>query len=289
VPSETIQTHVHRRRFGDFELVSLSDGFFRLDGGAMFGVIPKPLWEKRIPADERNRIRLGLRPLLVRTPEGSVLVDTGIGDKYDEKAIEIYAIEHPPTLQGSLAAAGVDAAEIRFVVNTHLHFDHAGGNTVAAEGGSVRPAFPRATYLIQEKEWHAALFPGERSRASYRAENAVPLEEAGIVERVAGKTDPLPGITLVPTPGHTGGHQSVVIESKGEWAVYFGDTIPTIAHLDPAWVMAYDLFPQETVERKKALLETAVRRHGLVIFEHDPVTPWGRIEKSEKGFRWVEA
>jgi glyoxylase-like metal-dependent hydrolase (beta-lactamase superfamily II) len=141
---------IHKRTLGKFELISLSDGFFRLDGGAMFGIVPKPLWEKRIPADGRNRIRLGLRPLLVRTPAGTALIDTGIGEKYDGRELDIYAIEHPPTLAASLRQAGVSPDEIGFVINTHLHFDHAGGTTVR-EGEAVRPAFPAATHLVQEK------------------------------------------------------------------------------------------------------------------------------------------
>jgi len=270
---------------GEFELVSLSDGFFRLDGGAMFGIVPKPLWERRIPADGRNRIRLGLRPLLVRTPRGSVLIDTGLGTKYTEKEIDILAVEHPPLLSDSLLEAGVDPGEIRFVINTHLHFDHAGGNTVIGDAGEAVPAFPGARVLVQEREWQACLDPGERARASYKPENALPLEKAGIVERIAGEAEPLPGIRLVPTPGHTAGHQSVRIESGGHVAFYFGDTLPTASHVDPIWVMGYDLFPQETVERKKEILERATSCRWLAVFEHDPDRPWGFIVK--RGGRYV--
>ncbi len=282
------EQNVFRKQLGDFELISVSDGFFYLDGGAMFGIVPKPLWERRIPADERNRIRMGLRPLLVRTPAGSLLVDTGVGDRLSEKERDIYAVEHPPDLFGSLEAAGVDPAEIRFVVNTHLHFDHAGGNTIAGEGGRLRPAFPGATYVVQEKEWEAAISPSERSRASYRPGDVLPLEEAGVLERVAGRVELLEGVTLLPTPGHTAGHQSVRVDSGGETALYFGDTIPTCAHLDPPWVMAYDLFPLETVERKKALLEDAARERWLVVFEHDPDRAFACVVKKGKRYRLDE-
>jgi glyoxylase-like metal-dependent hydrolase (beta-lactamase superfamily II) len=275
---------IHKRKLGEFDLVSLSDGFFRLDGGAMFGIVPKPLWEKRIPADGRNRIRLGLRPLLVRTPEGTALVDTGIGGKYEARELDIYAIEHPPTLSGSLREAGVSADEIRFVINTHLHFDHAGGNT-ERRGASVKPAFPGATHLVQEREWLAAVHPGERSRGSYKEENFLPLEAERTVERVDGEYEPLPGVFLVPTPGHTGGHQSVRISSGGETAFYFGDLVPTASHIDPSWVMGYDLFPADTVAHKNEILARASEENWLVCFEHDPALPWGRVRREDGRFR----
>ncbi|MHC4597869.1 MAG: MBL fold metallo-hydrolase [Planctomycetota bacterium] len=275
---------IHRRKLGEFDLISLSDGFFRLDGGAMFGIVPKTLWEKRIPADGRNRIRLGLRPLLIRTPEGSALVDTGIGEKYDAKELDIYAIEHPPTLEGALREAGVSPDEIRFVINTHLHFDHAGGNT-ERRGEDVLPAFPGATTIVQEKEWLAAVHPGERSRGSYKEENVLPLEAAGIVDRVDGEFEPLPGVRLVPTPGHTGGHQSVRITSGGETAFYPGDLVPTASHVDPPWVMGYDLYPEETVAHKRELLARACDENWLLCFEHDPSLSWGRVARDGSRFR----
>ena len=284
---EAFRHEIRRRRLGRFELVALSDGFFHLDGGAMFGVVPKVLWEKRAAPDGRNRIRMGLRPLLVRTPEGSVLVDTGAGSGFSPKEEEIYAFERPPDLAGSFRAAGIDPAEVRFVVASHLHFDHAGGNTVRDAGGTWRPAFPEALTLVQEREWVAARSPGPRSRGSYREENFLPLEEAGLVERVDGEAEPLPGVRLVPSPGHTAGHQGVRVESEGETAFFAGDTIPTAAHLDLPWVMAYDLFPQETVDRKRELLPACADGGWLVVLPHDPSTPWGRVIREGKGFRFV--
>jgi glyoxylase-like metal-dependent hydrolase (beta-lactamase superfamily II) len=273
-----------RRPLGRFELVSLLDGWFRLDGGAMFGIVPKTLWERRIPADDRNRIRLALRPLLVRTPEGSVLIETGIGSAFSPKEQEIYAPERPQGLAGSLAAAGIDPGEVKAVVNTHLHFDHAGGNTVRDADGSWRPAFPRAAYFVQEREWIAARAPGTRSRGSYRAENFLPLEDAGAVERLDGEAKIVPGVRAVPTPGHTAGHQSVRVESGGETAFFFGDLVPTAAHLDPAWVMSYDLFPQESADRKREVLETCADGRWLGVFPHDPGAPWGRVRREGRGF-----
>lgn len=271
-----------RHLLGDFELVSLCDGFFRNDGGAMFGVIPKVFWEKRIPADGRNRIRVSLRPVLVRTPAGSALIDTGIGDKYTGKERDIYAIEHPPSLEAGLAEEGIDPGEIRYVINTHLHFDHAGGNTVADETGDIRPLFPKARYIVQEREWAAAVRPGDRSRASYRFDNYLPLEDAGQVERIDGEEEVLPGVTVIPTPGHTSGHQSVKIESDGQVALHFGDMIPTVAHLDLPWVMAYDLYPQETVDQKRRWLDQVAEGGWLAVFGHDPDHAWGRV-RLEKG------
>jgi glyoxylase-like metal-dependent hydrolase (beta-lactamase superfamily II) len=276
-----------RRPLGRLELVSLSDGFFRLDGGAMFGIVPKPLWERRIPADDRNRIRLALRPLLVRAPEGSVLVETGIGSGFTPREEDIYALEGTGDLVGGFRAAGLDPAEVRFVVNTHLHFDHTGGNTVPDGSGGRRPAFPGATWLLQEREWIAARAPSLRSRGSFRPENFDPLEAAGVVERLDGEAEPVPGVRLLPTPGHTAGHQSVRIESGGETAFFFGDLIPTAAHLDPAWVMSYDLFPQETAERKREILEACAEGRWLAVFPHDPVAPWGRVVREGKAFRFV--
>jgi len=218
-------------RLGSFELLSLSDGFFRLDGGAMFGVVPKPLWEKRAPADDRNRIQLGLRPLLVRSGSTNVLIDAGIGDKMRPKDVEIYAIDRARNLDHSLAEAGLTASDIDVGIASHLHFDHAGGFTVR-DGDVLRPRFPCARYLVRRAEWDDATHPHERNRASYLAENFVPLEEAGVLEFIEGDGEVLPGISVERTGGHTMHHQLIKIQSGGRTAVFVADMMPTTAHVD---------------------------------------------------------
>ncbi len=273
-------------RFGDFELTTLSDGFFGLDGGAMFGVVPKPLWEKRAPADARNRIRLGLRPLLVRSGATLAIIDTGIGDKMDAKATDIYAIDRTRHLDHALASAGVSAADITAVIATHLHFDHFGGST-AREGERLVPRFPNARYLVPRGDWQDATHPHERNRASYLPENFLPLEQAGVLDLVESDTEVLPGITLVRTGGHARYHHLVRIDSRGRRACFVADLIPTTAHLDPAWIMGYDLYPMDTLAYKKQFVADAVVGEWLVFFEHDPQIPAGVIREKD-GKRFVE-
>lgn len=249
---------------------------FRLDGGAMFGVVPKVLWEQKNPADERNRILLGLRCLLVDDGETRILVDDGIGGKFDQKWREIYGIRRERTLLDELAALGLVPEDIDYVVNTHLHFDHAGGNT-RLEGGALAPTFPNAQYLIQAREWEDGAHPNERTRASYLQENIAPLKEAGVVELVDGETEIIPGVRLIPTPGHTQGHQSPLIEGGGQRVFYPGDLIPTSSHLALPWIMGYDSFPLITLETKRSLLARAYEEDWLLVFEHDPKIPAGRV------------
>lgn len=265
-----------RLPFGDLELVSLSDGQFRLDGGAMFGVVPKTLWARRTAPDDRNRITMGLRPLLVRTGGRNVLIDAGIGDKLSEKERDIYGVDRTHHLDHSLAAAGLTARDIDIVIASHLHFDHIGGATALADGVLV-PRFPRAKYLIRKGEWEDATHPHERNRASYLAENFLPLEQAGVVEFYEDDGELLPGISVERTGGHAMFHQIVRIVSGGRTAVFTADLIPTTAHLDDAWIMGYDLYPMETLAFKKRFVREAIEREYVIFFEHDPAVAAGII------------
>jgi glyoxylase-like metal-dependent hydrolase (beta-lactamase superfamily II) len=274
-------------RLGDLELTPLFDGFLRLDGGAMFGVVPKPLWERRAPADERNRISLAMRPLLVRG-ERLMIVDAGIGDKMDAKNLDIYGVDRRHPLDRSLAEANVTPDDIEIVLASHLHFDHAGGFTIRDAEGTLRPKFPRARYVISRGEWEDATHPHERNRASYLQENFVPLVEAGVAEFLSGDEAVMAGVRVRRTGGHTRYHQIVQIESQGRTAVFAADLMPTTAHVDEAWIMGYDLYPMETLEFKRAFVREAIAREYLIFFEHDPTIAAGYIRESN-GRKRVEA
>lgn len=265
-------------QLGELELTPLSDGYFRLDGGAMFGIVPKPLWERRAPADERNRITLGLRPLLVRG-ERLLIIDAGIGAKMDDKSADIYAIDRRENLDASLRRAGVTPADIDFVLASHLHFDHAGGFTARDPNGRIRPTFPRARYVISRGEWEDATHPHERNRASYLPENFVPLGEAGVVDFLRGDESVMRGVRVRRTGGHTRFHQIVYLESDNQTAVFAADLIPTTAHVDAPWIMGYDLYPMDTLEFKRAFLREAIDREYVIFFEHDPAIVAGYIRE----------
>jgi glyoxylase-like metal-dependent hydrolase (beta-lactamase superfamily II) len=273
-------------RLGDLELTSLSDAAFRLDGGAMFGVVPKPLWEKRAPADARNRISLCMRPLLVEADGRRILIDAGIGDKMSEKETDIYAVDRTMHLDRSLAAHGLTPADIDVVVATHLHFDHAGGFTRMVDG-VLRPSFPRATYYVRRGEWDDATHPHERNRASYLPENFLPLESAGVLRFIEDDGEVLPGLSVRRTGGHTMHHQLIRLESGGRTAVYVADLMPTSAHVDPAWVMGYDLYPMDTFQYKKTFVREAIEREYVIFFEHDPAIAAGII-REKNGRPYVE-
>lgn len=276
------------RPLGDLRIHALQAGGQRLDGGAMFGVVPKPLWERRIPADERNRIALGMRCLLVEHPQGLVLIDTGVGNKESAKFHDIYGIEadapgHPTMLHAALEAAGARAEDVRFVINSHLHFDHAGGDTMLDAGGRVVPTFRNARYLIHGGELHYATHTNERTAASYFARNWEPVREAGQLQVVESGVELLPGIRMRHTPGHTPHHQSIVIESAGETAVFLGDLCPTAAHVPLPWIMGYDVEPLVTLESKRALWADAIAGNWLLVLEHDAQHAWGTLAAGEKG------
>ncbi len=266
---------------GDLELTPLLDGYFRLDGGAMFGVVPKTLWEKRAPADERNRITMAMRPLLVRG-DRLMIVDAGAGDKMDEKSAAIYGFDRAENLDVTMARAGVRADDIDIVLASHLHFDHAGGFTARNASGAVVPRFPSARYVVNRGEWEDATHPHERNRASYFAENYVPLQQAGVVDFMDGDGEVVPGVRVRRTGGHTRCHQIVYIESGGKTAVFAADLIPTTAHVDVPWIMAYDLYPMETLEFKRAFVKEAIEREYLIFFEHDPAVAAGYVRQKDK-------
>ncbi len=264
---------------GSLELIPLCDAYFHLDGGAMFGVVAKPLWERRAPADARNRITLAMRPLVVRGQGRTVLIDAGIGEKMDPKYADIYGIQRERSLDDSLAAAGIDLSDVDVALASHLHFDHVGGFTVHDADGRLRPRFPRAEYVIRRGEWDDATHPHERNRASYLPENFVPLQDAGVVRFMDGDGQVVSGVRAVRTGGHTRHHTIIYIESGGQTAVFAADLIPTTAHVDPPWIMAYDLYPMETLEFKRAFVREAIEGEYLVFFEHDPTIAAGIIRE----------
>ncbi|HXO84626.1 MAG TPA: MBL fold metallo-hydrolase [Gemmatimonadales bacterium] len=271
-------------RVGHLACHALEGGMQRLDGGAMFGVVPKALWERRIPADERNRIPLALRCLLVEHDDGLVLIDTGIGNKENEKFRDIYGVDNAgkngrTRLEDALADLGHRPEDITWVINTHLHFDHAGGNTTP-EG----LAFPRAQYVVQRRELEFAKHTNERTAGSYLAHNF-----AGVpFKLIDGETEILPGIRAIPTPGHVPYHQSLLIESGGETACFIADLVPTSAHLPLPWIMGYDLEPLVTLETRRKLYRRAEAEGWLFVFEHDPKVVSGRLGRDDKGVGLVE-
>jgi glyoxylase-like metal-dependent hydrolase (beta-lactamase superfamily II) len=274
-------------QIGDFSLTPLTDGNFRLDGGAMFGVVPKPLWSKRAPADDKNRIAMGMRPLLVQHNGLQILIDAGCGDKMSEKEAGIYGFDRAFNLTHSLAANGLTAADIDIVIASHLHFDHAGGFTERVGDGPVVPRFPNARYWIRRAEYDDATHPHERNRASYFLENFVPLVDSGVVTFNDEDTEILPGISVVRTGGHTMHHQLIKMESGGRTAIFAADLIPTSAHIDEPWIMAYDLYPMDTLAFKRAFVREAIDREYVIFFEHDPEIAAGII-REENGRKRVE-
>ena len=271
---------MHRTTLGDFELTVVSDGTYLLDGGGFFGVVPKNLWSKKVTADEQNRVAAGLNSLLVRTGEKNVLIETGIGNKLSEKMVRIYG--QPAQLLEKLRAAGIAPEDIDVVINTHLHFDHCGWNTIRKDG-KIIPTFPRAKYCAPEGKWQYARRPSERDAISFISENYDPLVESGQMTLLKGSEEIVPGISVKTFPGHTAHMQAVIVRSGGQTACYISDLIPTSAHLDLAWGMAFDLYPLQTIESKKQYYAEAIPERWLTVFTHDPATPWGYIEKSEKG------
>ncbi len=276
-----------RLDFGSLRLTSVHDGTLRLDGGAMFGVVPKPLWERKAPPDDRNRILLTMRPLVVEADWGRMIVDCGAGDKMDAKSADIYGLDRRRHLDHALADVGLSADSFDFALATHLHFDHFGGATKREADGSLKPRFPRAMYFIRRAEWEDATHPHDRNRASYRPDDFVPLEKAAVVGFYDADQEIQAGVRVVRTGGHTGQHQIVFLESGGKTAVFTADLIPTAAHIQDPWIMGYDLFPMETLVFKKRFIREAIEREYLIFFEHDPSIAAGYIRERD-GKRTVE-
>jgi len=270
-----------RTSLGDFELTVVSDGTYVSDGGAFFGVVPKTMWSKKVAVDEQNRMSVGLNSLLVRTGSKNVLIETGIGNKLPEKLVAVFG--QPAKLLDNLHAAGLAPDDIDIVINTHLHFDHCGWNTVR-RGDKISATFPKARYYVQEKEWEHGRRQLERDAVSYMSPNYDPLLENGQMVLLSGNLEILPGISVRVFPGHTANMQAVIVESGGKKACYISDLIPTTAHLPPTWVMAFDLDPLQTIESRKQYYAQAIPERWLTVFTHDDQTPWGYVERDGNKF-----
>jgi len=268
---------------GDVRVHVLSDGGFALDGGAMFGVVPRVLWERTDPPDAQNRVALGLNVALIETRGARILVDTGLGNKWSERETRMYRIDRSASLLRSLSELGLRPDDVDVVINTHLHFDHAGGNTRLVDG-QLRTTFPRARYVVQRGEWHDATHPHERNRASYLEANYVPVAESGQLDTVEGEVEVAAGVRVVPVGGHTAFHQMVVVEGGGETLVVPTDLLPTASHLPLAFVMGYDLFPLGTLEAKRRLLRRAADEGWSILFYHDPRIRIARVRREREQY-----
>lgn len=273
---------------GAWQVQVLETGTLRLDGGSMFGSVPKPLWSRTHPADERNRIELAMRVLLLEGHGRRVLVDTGIGDKFSPKLADIYGVDQSRhTLERSLADIGLGVGDVTDVILTHLHFDHAGGATRDA-GGTLVPRLPNARYHVQRRNWENAQRPNPRERASYMPENFAPLEAAGVLRLWEGPGEPWPGVEVFTAEGHTRGQQLVRVHGGGTTLYYVADLIPTRSHVRIPFVMGYDVAAIETMAEKRALLERASAENAWVCLEHDPVVALGRPRVADDDFAWAD-
>jgi glyoxylase-like metal-dependent hydrolase (beta-lactamase superfamily II) len=277
---------MHQLTLGDFELSVFSDGTYPLDGGALFGVVPKVMWSRKVTADEKNCVTTGLNSLVVRmdgprTGKLTVLIETGMGNKLSDRMIKFYG--QPAQLLDNLAAGGIAPDDIDIVINSHLHFDHCGWNTIRDKSGKIVPTFPRAKYYAPEGEWQYARHPSERDAISFISENYDPLVESGQMTLLKGGEEIVPGISVQTFPGHTAHMQAVIIRSQGGTACYISDLIPTIAHIDITWGMSFDLYPLQTIASKKLYYAQSIPEKWLTVFTHDAKTPWAYVEKDEAG------
>ncbi|MGP0019679.1 MAG: MBL fold metallo-hydrolase [Candidatus Sulfotelmatobacter sp.] len=283
---------MHRLTLGDFELSVFSDGTYPLDGGAFFGVVPKVMWSRKVQADDKNYVTAGLNSLVIRTEsrmagpltrKQTVLVETGMGNKLSDRMVKFYG--QPAQLLDNLAAGGIAPEDVDIVINSHLHFDHCGWNTIRDKSGKLVPTFPRAKYYAPEGEWQYARHPSERDAISYLPENYDPLVESGQMTLLKGdeEVEIVPGISVKTFPGHTAHMQAVLVQSQGRTACYISDLIPTTAHLDITWGMGFDLYPLQTIASKKLYYARAIPEKWLTVFTHDAQTPWAYVEKDDSG------
>jgi len=271
-------------KIGKYTLHIINSGYFALDGGAMFGIIPKPLWQKTNPPDEANRIKLATRNLLLTNGNRKILIDTGMGDKWDEKSKSIYAVDQSNSLEGSLSEMNLKPEDITDVILTHLHFDHTGGST-KIENQKLIPTFPNAKYYVQKKNYEWAVYPSDRDKGSYLKNNFQPLMEEGVLIFIDGEEKFDDEIEIVIINGHTFAQQLIKISDSSNTILYCADLFPTTSHIPIPYVMAYDLQPLVTVEEKKKILAKAIEKNWKIFFEHDPETALATVMKDEKGFR----
>lgn len=292
---------MHRLTLGDFELSAFSDGTYPLDGGAFFGVIPKVMWSRKVECDEKNYVQAGLNSLLIRTGKETILVETGMGNKLSERMVKFYG--QPAKLLDNLSAAGIAPEDIDIVINSHLHFDHCGWNTVRDKNGKIVPTFPRAKYYAPEGEWQYARKPSERDSISFISDNYDPLVASGQMTLLKGGEEIVPGISVKTFPGHTQWMQGIIIDGSGKnphffqkqggvghpvssqsrIACYISDLMPTSAHIDLTWGMGFDLYPLQTIESKKKYYARALPERWLTVFTHDAKMPWAYIERDPLG------
>ena len=273
-----------RLEVGPFEVRRLTDGLFHVDGGAMFGVVPRTLWERKVSPDRQNRIPLSLNCYLIKGPGVTILLETGVGPNAERPFVDFYSHEPGPGLIRGLSEAGIRPEDVDIIANSHLHFDHCGGNTVKTANGEWAPTFPKARYVIQRGEWEQALHPVERDKPSYAPTRLRALEDRGCLQLLDGPAVLHEGVEAVPLPGHTAFHQGFKVTSGESTFFYFGDLVPTTAHVDLSYIMSYDLYPVETYKTKKDLYLRAVEEEWVVAFGHDVRYAFGSIAKTARGF-----
>ncbi|MBI2252660.1 MAG: MBL fold metallo-hydrolase [Armatimonadetes bacterium] len=270
-------------RLGNFEIKVISDAEYRLDAGAMFGIVPKTLWEKKTDSDEKNRLILDLNCLFIKTPQGYILVDSGLGNNFNQKMKDIYEIKKENGIENFLKKENIQKEEIKWVILTHLHFDHCGG---IVQDGKIN--FPSAKYVIQNLEWEEALNPHQRMQASYLKENFLPLKDTLNLYLVNGDKEILPGIKVKLTKGHSPGHQIILIESQGEKLVFLGDIIPTSFHLQPLWVCGYDFQPEESINQKQSLINQALEENWAIVMSHERKIKIGKLNLLNEKIQIIE-